>query len=224
MRISKISKTQTGTGADILIDRRTILKSGSVLALLAMSSLTVTSSGALAAPSPDDARDLIQTVGTKVLDILKQDVSQDEKFNQLVELLDSSIDLDLVARLILARHWRRADEAQQAEYLKLFRAYALDSLASKLHIYNGQDFKITDATVAGKKDAVVRTLIHSPDRPPLHVDWRIRERDDGRLIAIDVIVESVSLIVTQRSEFGAVVERNGIEGLLNELRRRIDSA
>jgi ABC-type transporter MlaC component len=58
----------------------------------------------------------------------------------------------------------------------------------------------------------------------LHVDWRIREHDDGRLIAIDVIVESVSLIVTQRSEFGAVVERRGIDGLLEELRRRIDRA
>ena len=206
--------------ADELIDRRTILKAGPAVALLAAGAPSL----ALAAPSPDDARDLIQTVGTQVLDILKQDSSQDDKFSQLVELLDGSIDLDLVARLILARHWRRADEAQQAEYLKLFRAYALDSLASKLHIYNGQEFEITDAAAAGKKDAVVRTLIYSPDRPPLHVDWRIRERDDGDLIAIDVIVESVSLIVTQRSEFGAVVERNGIDGLLEELRRRIGSA
>jgi phospholipid transport system substrate-binding protein len=177
-----------------------------------------------APPSSDDARDLIQTVGAQVLDILKQDITQQDKFDQLVSLLDGSIDLDLVARLILARHWRAANEAQQVEYLKLFRAYALDSLASKLHIYNGQEFEITESQAAGKKDAVVRTLIYSPDRPPLRVDWRIRESADRGLIAIDVIVESVSLIVTQRSEFGAVVERSGIEGLLQELRRRIDSA
>ncbi|MGI9416902.1 MAG: MlaC/ttg2D family ABC transporter substrate-binding protein [Geminicoccaceae bacterium] len=202
-----------------MIARRTILKAAPALALLTMTGLP-----ALAAPSPDDARNLIESVGNQVLDILKQDVSQNEKFEQMVALLDGSIDIDLVARLILAHHWRRADEAQQAEYLKLFRAYALDSLASKLHIYNGQEFEITDSKAAGKKDAVVRTLITSPDRPPLHVDWRIREKKDGNLVAIDVIVESVSLIVTQRAEFGSVVERNGIDGLLNELRRRIDSA
>lgn len=202
-----------------MIARRTILKAAPAFALL-----TMTAAPAMAAPSPDDARNLIQTVGNQVLAILKQDVSQNEKFEQMVELLDGSIDIDLVARLILARHWRRADEAQQVEYLKLFRAYALDSLASKLHIYNGQEFEITDSKAAGKKDAVVRTLITSPDRPPLHVDWRIREKKDGNLVAIDVIVESVSLIVTQRAEFGSVVERNGIDGLLNELRRRIDSA
>lgn len=207
-----------------MMKRRTILKSVPAAALLSMTGLSMTGLPALAAPSPDDARELIQTVGTKVLEILKQDVSQNEKFEQMVALLDGSIDIDLVARLILARHWRAADESQQAEYLKLFRAYALDSLASRLHIYNGQEFKITDSSAAGKKDALVRTLIYSPDRPPLHVDWRIREKKGGDLVAIDVIVESVSLIVTQRAEFGSVVERQGIDGLLNELRRRIDSA
>lgn len=214
--MSTIWKAET----DMTTTRRRLLSAIPAVALVSM----LGTSSALAAPSPDDARDLIQTVGTKVLDILKQDVAQQQKFDQLVTLLDESIDLDLVARLILARHWRTADEAQQTEYLKLFRAYALDSLASKLHIYKGQDFEITDSQAAGKKDAVVRTLITSPDRPPLHVDWRIRENKEGRLIAIDVIVESVSLIVTQRSEFGSVVERNGIDGLLEELRRRIDSA
>lgn len=217
--MSRIRKIVAGTGAETMVKRRAVLKGASALALLSTAGVP-----ALAAPSPDDARNLIQTVGTQVLDILKQDVSQDEKFEQLVTLLDDSIDLDLVARLILARHWRAADDAQKAEYLKLFRAYALDSLASKLHIYNGQEFEITDSRPAGKKDAVVRTLIHSPDRPPLHVDWRIRERKNGDLVAIDVIVESVSLIVTQRSEFGSVVERRGIDGLLDELRQRTGAA
>lgn len=201
------------------MERRQILKA--VPALVAAS---LAAPLALAAPSTDEARELIQTVGTKVLDILKQDISQDEKFKLLVDLLDNSIDIDLVARLILARHWRSADEAQQSEYLKLFRAYALDNLASKLHIYNGQEFEVTGSQAAGKRDALVKTLIYSPDRPPLHVDWRLRERNDGGLVAIDVIVESVSLIVTQRSEFGAVVERQGIDGLLTELRQRIDSS
>lgn len=201
--------------------RRSLLKAVPAVSLF---SLFGTALPAWAAPSPDDARNLIQTVGQQVLDILQRDAPPESKFDELVVLLDDSIDLDLVARLILGRHWSSANEAQQAEYLKLFRNYALDSLASKLHVYDGQEFEITDSQVAGKKDAVVRTLIFSPGRAPLHVDWRIREKKDGRLIAIDLIVESVSLIVTQRSEFGSVVERNGIDGLLQELRRRIDSA
>jgi phospholipid transport system substrate-binding protein len=49
----------------------------------------------------------------------------------------------------------------------------------------------------------------------------VRERDDGNLVAIDVIVEGISLIVTQRSEFSAVIERQGMDGLLAELRQRV---
>ncbi len=214
--ISKIRKIQADPDR---LERRLLLKAIPLLTLAC-----ALPSQAAAAASPEDAREVIQSVGQQVLDILKDGGTQEQKFDQLVSLLDKWIDLDLVARLILARHWRTAEEAQQAEYLKLFRAYALDSLASKLHIYNGQEFEVTSSTPAGKRDAVVKTLIYSPDRPPLNVDWRLRERKDGSLVAIDLIVESVSLIVTQRSEFGAVVERSGMDGLLDELRQRTDKS
>ncbi len=203
-----------------MLGRRHLLKA--VPALAAVVAMPWTS--ASAAPSPEAARDVIQNVGMQVLDILKSGASQDEKFGKLVELLDQWIDLDLVARLILARHWRTAETAQQEEYLKLFRAYALDSLASRLHVYEGQEFEVTSSKLAGKKDALVKTLILSEGRPALHVDWRLRENSEGNLVAIDLIVESVSLIVTQRSEFGAVVERSGMDGLLKELRQRVDNA
>lgn len=178
---------------------------------------------ATAAPSAEDARDLVQNVGEDVIDILRNDaLSDDDKLQRLVDLLEGPIDLDLVARLILGRHWRTASAEQQEEYLGLFRAYALDSLASKLHLYRGQDFEITSANILNERDALVTTRIESSDRPPLRVDWRLREVE-GELVAIDVIVENVSLIVTQRSEFSAVIGRSGMDGLLAELRQRIDA-
>ena len=158
-----------------------------------------------------------------MLDVLRDaSLSDEAKFDRLVTLLDEPIDLDLVARLILGRHWRTASAAQQAEYLELFRAFALHTLASRLDVYGGQNFEVTGAKVVGREDALVSTRILS-DGPPLAVDWRVRQRDDDRMVAIDVIVEGVSLIVTQRSEFGAVIERQGMDGLLAELRRRAES-
>ena len=78
-------------------------------------------------------------------------------------------------------------------------------------------------TVIDERDVLVNTRILSADRPPLKVDWRMRQLDDGSLAAIDVIVEGVSLVVTQRSEFASVIERQGLDGLLAELRARIQS-
>jgi phospholipid transport system substrate-binding protein len=176
---------------------------------------------ARAEPSAEQARELIQGVGDEVLEILRDSsLSDDQKVERLVDLLEGPIDLDLVARLILGRHWRTASEAQRQEYLELFRGYALNFLASKLHLYRGQSYEVLDAQVISERDALVTTRILDNQGPPLKVDWRLREQD-GTLMAIDVIVEGVSLIVTQRSEFGSVIERQGFEGLLAELRSRI---
>ena len=130
------------------------------------------------------------------------------------------IDLDLVARLILGRHWRTADDGQRQQYLELFREYALANLASKLHLYRGQSFEVTGAKVVSDQDALVTSRILSDGEPPLQVDWRLRQRSDGGLVTIDLIVEGVSLIVTLRSEFASVIERQGFDGLLAELRHR----
>jgi phospholipid transport system substrate-binding protein len=177
---------------------------------------------ARAEPDADAARSMIETVGNDVLEVLRDTgLSDQQKYERLVTLLNEPIDLDLVARLILGRHWRTASEPQRTEYLELFRAFALHTLASRLDVYGGQGFEITGAKVVGRDDALVSTRILS-DGPPLAVDWRVRQRDDDRMVAIDVIVEGVSLIVTQRSEFGAVIERQGIDGLLSELRRRAE--
>ena len=166
---------------------------------------------------------LIETVGDEVLarPARPHASTTSRSSTRLVALLDGPIDLEIVARLILGRHWRSASEAQQAEYLQLFRAFALDNLASRLHVYDGQDFEIVGAQAVNERDAVVATRVTGGGRPPLKVDWRVRERDDGDLVAIDVIVEGVSLIVTQRSEFSAVIERRGMDGLLAELRQRV---
>jgi phospholipid transport system substrate-binding protein len=179
---------------------------------------------ARAEPSAEKARALIQDLGNQVLEILRDpSLSNDRKLERLIDLLEGPIDLDLVARLILGRHWRSASEAQRQEYLELFRGYALNFLASKLHLYRGQSYEILDAQVISERDALVTTRILGNQGPPLKVDWRLRDQDGG-LMAIDVVVEGVSLIVTQRSEFGSVIERDGFEGLLAELRQRIRQA
>jgi phospholipid transport system substrate-binding protein len=175
-----------------------------------------------AAPSAESARALIEEVSAEVLTILSDPSRGDrQKFDDLVVLLEKPIDLDLVARLILGRYWRTTDDGQREQYLQLFREYALANLASKLHLYQGQSFEVTGAKVVSDQDALVTSRILSDGEPPLQVDWRLRQRSDGALVTIDLIVEGVSLIVTLRSEFASVIERQGFDGLLAELRTRI---
>jgi phospholipid transport system substrate-binding protein len=192
------------------------------LSLLAILLLPPAWRPADAAPSAESARAMIEEVSGDVLTILSDPSRGDrQKFDALVVLLEEPIDLELVGRLILGRHWRTADDGQRRQYLELFREYALANLASKLHLYQGQSFEVTGAKVVSDKDALVTSRILSDGEPPLQVDWRLRQQNDGGLVTIDLIVEGVSLIVTLRSEFASVIERQGFDGLLGELRQRI---
>jgi phospholipid transport system substrate-binding protein len=198
-------------------DRRRAL-----LVPLAAAAVLVGSRTARAAAGAEAAQTLIEQVSGEVLGILSdQGLSDRQKFDALVTLLSRPIDLDLVARLILGRHWRTANDPQRREYLELFREYALANLASKLHLYQGQSFEVTGAKAVGEQDALVTSRILDAGQAPLPVDWRLRDDQGGRLVVIDVIVAGVSLIVTLRSEFSSVIERQGFEGLLAELRQRI---
>ena len=71
----------------------------------------------------------------------------------------------------------------------------------------------------GRGDTIVSTVILQRSGPPVNVDWRIRAGDDSYKV-VDVIVEGVSMVITQRDEFSSVIRRSGgnVEGLLAKLR------
>jgi phospholipid transport system substrate-binding protein len=61
-----------------------------------------------------------------------------------------------------------------------------------------------------------------PQGPPIEVDWRLVV-SDGRYKISDVSIDGVSMALTQRSEFAAIIQRNGgrVAGLLATKREAI---
>jgi phospholipid transport system substrate-binding protein len=68
---------------------------------------------------------------------------------------------------------------------------------------------------------LVRSRIVRPNGPPVELDWRLRAGANAYRI-VDLTVEGVSMAVTQRQDFSAVIARAGIDGLLAALRMRAD--
>ena len=60
---------------------------------------------------------------------------------------------------------------------------------------------------------------------PLRIDWRL-VNDNGAYKVNDVIVEGISMSVTQRSEFASIIQRNGgnVRGLIAMIREKTASA
>jgi phospholipid transport system substrate-binding protein len=101
----------------------------------------------------------------------------------------------------------------------------VETYARRFSEYSGQTFGITGARPEGERDVKVQSEIRRPDGPPVAVTWRVRDRG-GSFEIVDVEVEGVSMGVTQRNEFSAVIQRNGgsIDALLDAMRQQIQSA
>ncbi|MEM9441178.1 MAG: ABC transporter substrate-binding protein [Pseudomonadota bacterium] len=169
---------------------------------------------------------MIQEVGQDFLEVLGPDGQSDGlQLEKLTGLLQDAINLDTTGRLILAQNWRRASDEQREAYLNLFKPYALDTLASKIRASSAkiplESFTIIKGEPVGKNDVLVSTDLFWPGYPPYRLDWRLRGLDDGSLQAIDVVVEGVSMVVTQRAEFASVIERQGFDGLLSQMRNQV---
>lgn len=193
--------------------RRRLLQLATLLPLVTMARPALADAG--------DAQAFIAELGDEVVAILTQaDASNQEKLVELKVLLDDNTDLDLVARLVLGRHWRSASEADREEYVGLFRKILTNTLAARLGDYEGQTFEVVGNNALSERDTAVQTRINRLNgAPPLSVDWRVRQ-SDGSYAIIDVVAEGVSLVVSQRNEVGSIVERQGMPGLIEAMRER----
>jgi len=191
-------------------------------ALLSVAAVALAGRTARAAPAAAASpRDFIQRLGDRTVAILNEATAPPEKLQQLKRLLDESTDLQLIARLVVGRHWRHATEAQRQEYARLFKALVMQTMAERFSWYTGETFEITGQSPVDERDTMVSTRIVRPNgKPPILVDWRVRQDERGYLL-IDILAEGVSLVVTQRSEAAEVINRRGIDGLLAEMRARL---
>ena len=179
----------------------------------------------VASEQPGVASDFVRDLGQRAIAVLRsKDKGLAEREAALDKLLKDSFDLYLIGRFSLGRYWRQAGEDQRRDYLQLFSEYVLRSYASKLGGYAGEQMIIvSEQPLKNKKDVYVNTRINRPSGPPIKASWRVRKAN-SRTRIIDVVVEGISLAVTYRAQFSAVIRKNGMEGLLEALRARTDKA
>ena len=72
---------------------------------------------------------------------------------------------------------------------------------------------------------MVTSQVIQKDGPPVNLQWRVRKKDGG-LRVVDVVVEGVSMSVTQRSDFASVIQSGGgkLDALIAHLRDRKQEA
>ena len=166
--------------------------------------------------------ELVKKITDDVLNAIKSDkqlaAGDTERALKLAEeKILPHIDFEEATRLAVGRAWREATPEQRKKLVDQFRAMLVRTYSNAIDTYQGQTMKVLPSrTKPGDTDATVRNQYIRPGGNPVQLDYQMRKTPQGWKI-YDIAVEGISLVLTYRSEFDAVVKQEGIDGLIKRL-------
>jgi len=167
------------------------------------------------------ADELVRTIGQRAIESLTgKDLTDAQRRARFRAMLDRNFDVTTIARFCLGRYWRQTDEAQRKEYVGLFEDFIVQAYAERFKAYSGEVFTVGKVHEVNDRDTLVQSELVLHDGRKIDIYWRVRGNNDLKII--DVIVEGVSMAITHRDEFAALISQNGgkVDGLLAALRKK----
>jgi phospholipid transport system substrate-binding protein len=143
------------------------------------------------------------------------------RFTQLAPVIRRSFDLPFMARLAFGPSWASLTPAQQQQVTESYGRYMSAVYADRFDSYHGQQLDVTGER-PNPYGLIVTSKIIKSDGDPVEVDYLMRQ-DDGNWLIADIYLDgTISEVATHRSEFAAILSRQGVDGLIAALNRKAD--
>jgi len=171
--------------------------------------------------SAQDAQAFVGRLGEQAIQVLGPGIPEVQRQARFRELFRDDFDLPAIGQFVLGRYWRTATPQEQQDFLGLFHEYLVRAYSARLGVYGGEPFHVTGTRQSGEETVVTSEILRA-NGSRIEVDWYLVHHS-GSLKIIDVYVAGVSMKVTQRDEFAAVIQRNGgrLEALIAQLRQKL---
>ena len=147
-------------------------------------------------------------------------IPRSEREARFRQLLNDNFDLAAISEFVLGRYWRSTNEAQRVEFQKLSADFIVRSYSKRFSDYLGKGVEVTGSNTEDDGTILVHSKIDMPSSNDIRLDWRLRPKG-GNFVIVDIIIEDVSMGVTQRSEFASIIQdHGGVDGLIEALRTK----
>lgn len=138
------------------------------------------------------------------------------------ELLTETFDMEGIGRFLLGRYWPQATPEEREAYLKAFKESIVYSYTARFDEYSGQELVVDGSREDGQFTLVPSRIVDPQGGPEVKVEWRLIRQGDNYKV-VDVVIEGVSMSVTQRQEYASVIQSNGgkVKALIKALNDRM---
>jgi phospholipid transport system substrate-binding protein len=171
----------------------------------------------------DPAADQISSFNAVLLDTMKAGPSLGVKgrFRKLEPTITRTFDLGKMVRFAVGAPWSGFTAAQQQQVTEAFGRLTTASWAHNFSTYSGESFKVDPNVQSRGPDKVVKAQLIRPNGSPVNLMYRMQQ-SGGTWKVIDVYFDSISQLVTRRSDFAGPVASGGAPGLISHLNTLVD--
>ena len=173
--------------------------------------------------APSSSGDTVQGLYDALLGTMKNSrtLGQSGRFTQLEPVIRRSFDIASMARLAVGPFWTSLTEAQRQQVTESFGRYLSAIYADRFDSYAGQRLEVIGEQPA-PSGTIVRSQIIKANGEPVKVDYMMRPNGEGWLISDIYLDGAISEVATRRSEFAAILKKDGIDSLIAALNRKAD--
>jgi phospholipid transport system substrate-binding protein len=143
------------------------------------------------------------------------------RYARLAPAIDRTFDIPTMTRLAIGPAWGTLSPAQQQQLLGAFAHYIAATYADRFDTYSGEQLQVTGERPRGT-DVMVQTTIAKSNGEATKLDYLMRQ-DQGSWRISDVYLDgTISQLAVHRSEFHSILQREGVDGLVMALNRKVD--
>ena len=171
------------------------------------------------------ANNLITNMISEVETYLETDSGSTEKRTEnITRILDAHFDLPAIARFSAGPYWRAANKQERSDYVQTMRDVVIGTIVRNFDQLSGLRFSTIDSQTKGDNMVLVRGSFNDSTgkRPPVSVGWRVITPAMAPAKVLDVEIENISMLVTQKQENITIIRQNEgrFSALLEAMRKR----
>jgi phospholipid transport system substrate-binding protein len=176
------------------------------------------------AESGATAKQVVEKFQAELITVMKngKQLGYAGRYDKLYEPVSNSHDLTKIARIVVGKEWEKLSEAQQQQLVEVFNRFSVASYAHNFKDYSGESFVFDSEEETARGGVVVHSNLIIPDDKPVKFDYMLKEKGNSWRI-INIIANGVSDLALKRSEYTAILQREGFDALIAKLNEKIDN-
>jgi len=199
-----------------MMNRRSILRA------LTAGAITVAFSPATGRAEPAAAVDTVKGFYDTLLAVMKEanTLGLKGRYEKLDPAIRRAFNLALMTRLSVGPDWQKLGPEEQKNLTTAFSDFSISTYAARFNGYDGEHFEVDPQPTPTSGGVIVNTKLVETSGNVVQLNYLMRDGDAGWQILDVYLKGTISELATRRSEFSAVLKRDGAPALLQLIQGR----